>query len=114
MDDVHFQNHIVVHKVRQGVLVGYDAAYLCRCQKHILRLLRSEESFHSVLPGQVQLLMSPGDNVVVALPVQLPHNGGAHHAPVTGYIDFCVFIHHINSSIILTFPWGKVPAAAGG
>ena len=100
MDDIHFQNHIVVHKVRQGILVGYDAAYLRRSQKHILRLLPSEEGLHGVLPGQIQLLMGPGNNVVVALPVQFPHNGGAHHAPVTGYIDFCVFVHHFAASAI--------------
>ena len=100
VDHVHFQNHVVVHKIRQGILVGHNAAHLGGSQEYILRLFRFEKGFHLILPGQVQFLMSTGDDVAVALPLQFPDNGGAHHAPVARHIDFRVFLHHFAASSI--------------
>ena len=38
--------------------------------------------------------MGAGDQVGIALPLQLPDNGGADHSAVAGDVDFCVFLHH--------------------
>ena len=94
MDHIHFQDHVVVHKVRQSVLVGHNAAHLGGCQKHILRLFLRKEFFHLVLTAQVQLFVGAGDNIGVALALQLTHNGAAHHAAMARYINFCILFHH--------------------
>ena len=38
--------------------------------------------------------LKAGDNIVIALPVQLPDDGGANHTPVARHINFRVFLHH--------------------
>ena len=35
--------------------------------------------------------MRAGDDVGVALALELSHDGGTYHAPVSGYIDFTIF-----------------------
>ena len=47
--------------------------------------------------------MGSGDNIVVALPVQFPDNGAAHHAPVARHINFRVFLHHGYSASFMAF-----------
>ena len=97
VDDVHLQNHVVVHEIGLGLVVGHDAAHLGRGQKDVFRLFGGEEGFHRVLAAEVQLFVGAGDDVLVALALQLPHDGRAHHAAVAGHIDLCVFVHHITS-----------------
>ena len=67
MDDVHLENHIVVHEVREGILVGDDASnFRCR-QKNVFGFLFGKELLHGILPRQVQFLMGSCDDIVVAL-----------------------------------------------
>ena len=106
MDSVHLQRHVVVHEVGQGLLVGDDAAHLGRCQKDILRLFGGEEILHILLAAEVQLLVGTGDDIGIALALQFPHDGAAHHAAMPGYIDLCVFLHH--NCIFLPLQRGKI------
>ena len=94
MDDVHLQNHVVVHEVGQRALVGHDAAHLGGCQEHVLRTLLCEEGLHLVLTGEVQLPVRAGDDIGVALPLQFADNGTSHHAPVSGYVNLTCFFHY--------------------
>ena len=90
MDDVHLQDHVVVHEVGQRALVGHNAAHLGGCQEHVLGLLLCEEGLHLVLTGEVQLPVRAGDDIGVALPLQFADNGTSHHAPVSGYVNLRV------------------------
>ena len=94
MDDVHLQNHVVVHEVGQRALVGHDAAHLGGCQEHVLGTLLCEEGLHLVLTGEVQLPVRAGDDIGVALPLQFADNGTSHHAPVSGYVNLTVLFHY--------------------
>ena len=38
--------------------------------------------------------MGAGNDIVIALSLQFPDDGGANHAPVSGNVDFRVFLHH--------------------
>ena len=111
VDDVHLEDHIVVHKVGQRILVRHDAADFGRRQEYIFRLLLLEEGLDIRLPAEVELLMRPGNDVRVSLPLQLPHNGGAHHTPVTGDVDFAVFLHQ--SSSVIPGLTGNLDARSG-
>ena len=93
MDDVHLADHVVVHEVGQGVLVGDDATDFRRRQEDIFGLLLSEELLHGILSGEVEFFMGSGDDVIVALALKLAHNGRAYHATVPGDIYFTVFVH---------------------
>ena len=103
MDDVHFQNHVVVHEIGKGVLVCHDAAHLGGGEEDILRLFFGKKCLHLILPGQIQFLVGSGDNIVVALPVQFPDNGTAHHAPVARHINFRILLHHCALTSFMVF-----------
>ncbi len=96
VDDVHLQDHIVVHKVGQGILVCHNPPYLGRRQEYIFRLLFLEESLDIRLPAKVEFLVRPGNDVRIALPLQFPHDGGTYHAAVPGDVDFAVLVHLYN------------------
>ena len=44
MDDVHLQDHVVIHEIGQGFVVGHDAAHLGRRQKDVFRLSAAKNS----------------------------------------------------------------------
>ena len=94
MYHIHFQDHIVVHEIRQRTLVGDDAANLGGGQEHIFRLLRLEKRLHIRLPAKVQLLVRPHDDIVIPLPPKLADDGRTHHSPVPGHIDLAILLHH--------------------
>lgn len=37
MDDVHLENHVIIHEVGKGDLAGDDDTYLSGSQKYVLR-----------------------------------------------------------------------------
>ena len=94
MNHVHFQRHVVIHKVRQSVLVGNNAAHLGCGQKDIFRLFGGKKFFHGILAAQVQLFMGPGNDIGISLAFQFPHNGGTYHTAVACHIDLSVLFHH--------------------
>ena len=98
MYDIHLQHHVLVHEVGQGCLVGNDASHLGGSQKDILGLLLLEEAVYSLLVYQVQFCMGAGDDVVVALSLQLADNGATHHTAVSGNVYFGILFHHITFS----------------
>ena len=100
VDDIHLEDHVVVHEVREGALVGYDPSDLGGRQKYVFRLLGSEEGLYGVLPREVQLLVRPGDDVGVALSPELPYDGASHHTPVAGDEYFAVGFHAVLRSPI--------------
>jgi len=53
VDDVHFQDHVVVHEVCQCALVRHDAAYFGGRQEHIFRFFFFKELFYVGLSCQV-------------------------------------------------------------
>ena len=94
MQDVQLQHQVVIQKIRRCLPVGDDAAYLGGGEKYIFRFFGGEECLHRLLPAQIQLRMGAGDPPGVALPLQLPHNGGADHALMSGDVNFCLLVHH--------------------
>ena len=64
--------------------------------KNVFRLFGGEKGLHLILPRQVQFPMGPENQVVISLPLQLPHDGAAHHPPVAGHVDFRVLVHRHN------------------
>ena len=96
MDHIHFQDHVIIHEIRKRLLIGHDASHLRGRKKHVFRFLPGKKGFHRILAAQIQLLVGAGDDIVIALTVQLPHNGGANHAAVSRHVDFRIFFHHNN------------------
>ena len=45
------------------------------------------ESATSTYSYEVELFVGAGDDVGVVLALDLSHDGGTYHAPVSGYID---------------------------
>ena len=67
MDDVHLEDHVVVHEIGQGRLVGNNAAYLGSSEEHVLGLLLGEEGLNGILAGEVELRMRSQHQVVITL-----------------------------------------------
>ena len=80
LDDVHFQDHVVVHEVSRVLVVGQNAAHFRGGQKHIFRLLFLKKCFHQILAAQIQLLAGALYQIVIALALQRPANSASHHA----------------------------------
>ena len=93
MDHVHLEDHVIVHEIGECALVGNNAAHLGCCKEDVLGLLCCEEGFYLILTGEVELFVGAGDDVGVALALELAHDGGTYHAAVSGYIDLTVFFH---------------------
>ena len=94
VDDVHLERHVEPHEIGQRLLIGDDAADLGRGKEYVLGLFLGKELFDIFLTAEVKLLVGAGDDIVVALALQLTHDGAAHHAAVPGNVDFCIFVHH--------------------
>ena len=86
MDDVHLHNHVVVHEVGKGTLVGHDAAHLGGGHEDIFGTLCGKETLYSLLSAQVELPVCTQHKVVVSAPLEFSHNGRTHHAAVSGYV----------------------------
>ena len=104
VNHIHLENHVVVHEIGQGVLVGDYASHLGSRKKHIFRLLLGEKLLHCLLTAEVEFLMRAGDDVGVALTAQFAHNGRPYHTAVPGNIDFRCQFHHF------TIPFSRYSA----
>ncbi len=93
MNHVHLQDHVLIHEIRQGRLIGNNPPYLGRRQEHILRLFRRKKRLYGLLPRQIQFLVRAQHQIRISLPLQFPHNGRSHHPAVPGHIDFTVLFH---------------------
>ena len=94
VDDVHLERHVEPHEISQRLLIGDDAADLGCGEEHVLGLFLGKEPFDILLTAEVKLLVGAGDDIAVALALQLTHDSAAHHAAVPGNVDFCIFVHH--------------------
>ncbi len=65
-----------------------DAAHLGCGQVDLVGLFLCKKFTHGGLVGQVQLGVAAGDKAGVALRLQGPNNGRAHHAFVASDVDF--------------------------
>ena len=84
--DVHLQNHVVIHEIGKGGLVSDDAAYLGSSEEHVLGALLGEEGLNGILAGEVKFLVGAGDNIGIALALELANYRATHHAPVACHI----------------------------
>ena len=48
-----------------------------------------------LLAQQIELLACSGDHILIARPLKSAHDGGAHHATVSGDEDFGVLVHDV-------------------
>ena len=93
MNDIHFEDHVLVHEISQRRLVRLYAADLRRRKEDILRPLCRKEVIDSLLVTEVQFGMCPQHQVRIPLPLQLPHDSAPHHPTVSGNIYFRILIH---------------------
>ena len=57
MDHIHFQDHVVIHKICQCILVRHDSANLGSCQKNVLWLFLGKKFFYLLLPAKIKFFM---------------------------------------------------------
>ena len=100
MYDIHLKDHVVVHEISQSTLVGDDATYLGSSKEDVLWLLFGEECIDGILTCEVEFGVCARDYVLVALSMQLTHNGRTHHASMAGNIYLTILMHHY--SLLIT------------
>ena len=93
MDDIHFEDHVLVHEIRQSTLIGDNAPDLCCREEDVFGLLLREEGLHIHLTGEVEFLVGSSDDVMVSLPLQLAHNSRANHAAMPRDVYFTILLH---------------------
>ena len=94
MDDVHLENHVVVHEIRQSTLVCDDSAHFRSSQEHVFWLFLCEELLHLVLSGQIQLFVRPQHQIIISLTLKLANDGTSHHSAMTCNIYLTILFHY--------------------
>ena len=64
-----------------------DASDFGRCEKHVFRFLGMEKVFYVRLPGEIELLVSAGDEVGASLGFKPSNDCGAYEASVSGDVN---------------------------
>ena len=72
MNDIHFKNHIIVHEIGKGSLVGNNASYFGCSKKNIFRFLLLKESLYLDLTSEVKFFMGTSDDVCAKSRVGAP------------------------------------------
>ncbi len=93
MQDVHLEHHVLVQEIGRRCGVCRDPADFCRREKDVFRPFLSEKSVYVILTAEIQRVARPCHKVGVALRLERTHDRRAHHAAVSGYEDFGVFLH---------------------
>ena len=75
MDDVHLEDHVLVHEVGQSTLVGDDATDLGCCEEDIFGFLLGKELLDGLLTGEIELFVGTSDNIGIALSLKFADNG---------------------------------------
>ena len=89
VDHIAFHHQVIVDKFDGVGVVGMDTANLGSAQIHLVYGLFSEELGNALLAGQFR--SCAGDNGVVSILAELPHQGGTHHPHVAGHEN--IFSH---------------------
>ena len=67
-------------------VVGLDSTHFGGGEEYVLGTFGGEKLVDCHLIGEVELGVSAGNDVVVALTAQLPYNGGSDHATMAGHV----------------------------
>ena len=99
LDDLHlclFHAHVdfVVIGLEQGMLLGHS-------QVHLIGLFLSKEGLHCSMVGQVQLVVSAGDDLfgLHTMGQKMAHDGQADHSAMAWKVDFGLLAQLIGSAI---------------
>ena len=94
MDNVGLDCKILLNEVRRVSVISNDSADFCRREKYILGLLPGEKLLRPDLVRQIQLIVTAGDDILVACQVQTTNNRRPCQAPVTGNVYSGLRKHH--------------------
>ena len=87
LNDVGFDQEVLVEEFGRVGVVGVDAADLGRREVDLGRALFGEKGFDGGLVGQVEFGVGAGDEMGVAGAFEGAHQGGADHAAMAGDVN---------------------------
>ena len=93
VDDVGLNGQVAADEVGRVGVVGVNTTHLGGGEEDVVGLLLGKEGVGGVFVGEVELGMGAGDEVAVAVGVQVGHQGRADQAAVAGDVDFGVEVH---------------------
>ena len=88
---------IDIDEFRRRVLVGLDAADLCRSEENVLRTLRLEILKHCTLVGQIQFSMAGAEQIIIATGAQPTFDRGTNQSGMPGHQNRYILIHYLAS-----------------
>src|SRR5690606_20086589 len=94
MNNDRLYDVVVVHKLSLGRVIRIDSLQICYCKSHRVRLLTVKERLYCGLIAKVELLRTSCDKVAISFFLQAAHDRRAYHAPMAGYVDFCILLHY--------------------
>jgi len=93
VDDVDLDRQIVVDELGRVGVVRMNSANLGGSKKNVVRLFLSEEGLGGRLIGQIEIGVSPSQDVGEAFPLKIPHDSRADETAVASDVDFGILVH---------------------
>ena len=84
---------ILVKKSRRLRGVREDAAHARRREQHDIDTGIMKKRIDRMLIREIELGVRAGDDVLVAVRIELAYERGADHAAMAGHIDACLLVH---------------------
>ena len=93
LNEIGSDRQVFVYKLSPVSVVGLNAADFSRCDKNKIGLFMLQKSKNRGLVQQIELLTSASHNSAIAFFLEFPDDGGTHHTPMAGNINFWIFSH---------------------
>lgn len=88
VDDVGLNGEVVADEFGRIFVVGMDATDLGGSEEDVAGLFGGKKGFDRGLVGEVEFGVGAGEEVLIAMCLQVAHKRGTYQAAVTGDVDF--------------------------
>src|ERR1035437_840629 len=95
-EDIHLDSHVVKHEFHRFRRISDNSAHSCRAVKDILGLIAAEGPPYLRGACQIDLLMTPGDQITVATRREGAADCTSHQTPVPGDQNTRILVHTVN------------------
>ncbi len=66
MNNVRYDQQVLINELRWVGVVGVNAAHSARCDENVFRALALKEAIYGLLLREIELIVRAGDEIVVA------------------------------------------------
>ena len=94
MNDIDLDNQVIINEVSGIGVVRVNPSNLCCSQKYVFWFLTLKKIVHLFLDFKIELLVSPQNQVSVALGLKTAQDRRANQTGMTSDVDFRIPFHY--------------------